>query len=58
MAGGNGLNGYVKVKKTPMWGELKKTLTLDPETGVCTTEYGQVVDGLKAVKTEGRFDIK
>lgn len=54
----NGMDGYVKVKKTPMWGELKKTLTLDPETGVCTTEYGQVVDGLTAVTTEGRFDVK
>lgn len=49
----------IKVDVYPMWGEVKKKLTGDPETGiVMISDTGEVVDGVSAALTEEKFDIK
>ena len=49
----------VTIKTSPQWGNFKRLLSADPETGVVTVaETGEVVDGLKAVQKPDTFDIK
>lgn len=55
----NGKGNLVNVKETPRWGELKKLLSGDAESGAVTiAETGEFIDGVEAVKTEEKFDIK
>lgn len=55
----NGRTDLVKVETSPRWGELKKLLTGDPETGAAMIETtGELVEGVKATMSEPKFDIK
>ena len=46
----------VKTKEKPMWGELKKTVTISGENVV--TEDGEIVPGVTVSQPEDTFDIK
>lgn len=49
----------VTTKVSPQWGNFKRLLSADPETGVVTVAAtGEVVDGLKAVQKPDTFDVK
>ena len=49
----------IQVKTAPKWGEIKRLLRADPETGIVTiADTGEFVDGLTAVQTPEAFDIK
>jgi hypothetical protein len=54
----SGLNDLIKteVKEKPMWGELKKTVTINGNTVV--TEDGEIVPGVKVLPQEESFEIK
>ena len=55
----NGHEELIKTESKPRWGELKKLLTGDPETGLAMIEgTGELVDGVEAKLTEPKFDIK
>lgn len=55
----SGRNDLIKTETSPRWGELKKLLTGDPETGaVMIEETGELVEGVKATATDPKFDIK
>lgn len=54
-----GREDFIKVESKPIWGELKKLLTGDPETGIaCIAETGEIVEGVEANLTESKFDVK
>lgn len=49
----------VTIKTSPQWGNFKRLLSADPETGVVTVAAtGEVVAGVKAVQKPDTFDIK
>lgn len=49
----------IKTESKPRWGELKKLLSGNPETGVVIIEEtGEIVEGVEAKLTEPKFDIK
>ena len=54
----NKMTDFIKVetKEKPMWGELKKTVTVNGESVV--TEDGEVVPGVTVVPQEPTFEIK
>lgn len=54
----NQMTDFIKVetKEKPMWGELKKTVTISGDSVV--TEDGEVVPGVTVVPQEDSFDIK
>ena len=54
----NGLTDFIKteVKEKPLWGELKKTVTINGETVV--TEDGEIVPGVTVIPQEPTFEIK
>lgn len=54
------LNGHEDLVKTsPKWGELKKQLAVDPDTGTVTlAETGEFVDGVEAIYNPSKFEIK
>ena len=55
----NNRSDLIKVTRAPMWGELKKHLSGDLETGcVIMAESGEVIDGVQAVEKPESFDIK
>lgn len=55
----NGHEELIKTESKPRWGELKKLLTGDPESGLTMIEgTGELVDGVEAKLTEPKFDIK
>lgn len=54
----NNMGEYIKTVVSPKWGEIKKLLTGNTETGFATTEAGEVVDGVTAIEKQGSFEIK
>jgi hypothetical protein len=54
----NNMTDFIKTetKEKPMWGELKKTVTVNGETVV--TEDGEIVPGVTVVPQEPTFEIK
>jgi cation transport ATPase len=55
----NGREDLVKVTVAHRWGDLKKLLTGDTESGVVTiASTGEVVEGVKAVENPEKFTIK
>lgn len=48
---------FVKVKKSPAWGEFKKTLNMDSGKAVIV-ETGEIVDCIKVETTSDTFDIE
>jgi len=55
----NGREDLVKVTIAPRWGDLKKLLTGDTESGAVTiASTGEMVEGVKAVASPEKFSIK
>lgn len=55
----NGLEDLVKVTVAPRWGDLKKLLTGDTESGAVTiASTGEMVEGVKAIENPEKFSIK
>lgn len=55
----NDRKDLVKVSMTPVWADVKKQISGDPETGVCVfADTGEQIDGVTAVQTEETFNIK
>ena len=55
----NNRSDLIKVERSPMWGELKKHLSGDVESGfVIMAESGEVIDGVVATEKPETFDIK
>lgn len=55
----NGMADLVVVTEKPKWGEVKKKLQADEESGVVyAAETGEVVEGVTAVEKPAEFDIK
>jgi len=55
----SGREDLLAVTVKPMWGEIKKRLTADPESGaVVIAETGEVVEGVTAVEKPETFSIK
>lgn len=54
----NKMDSFIKteIKEKPMWGELKKTVTVNGETVV--TEDGEIVPGVTVREQEATFEIK
>lgn len=46
---------FVKVKREPVWGELKKTLTVSGDSYI--TDEGEIVPGLRAVPQDDEFKV-
>lgn len=55
----NGREDLVKVTVAPRWGDLKKLLTGDTESGAVTiASTGEMVEGVKAIENPEKFTIK
>ena len=55
----NKRDDLVKTEESPRWGDLKKLVTGDPNTGLVTIEdTGELVEGVEAKLSEPKFDIK
>lgn len=55
----SGREDFLAVTVKPMWGEIKKRLAADPESGaVVIAETGEVVEGVTAVEKPETFSIK
>lgn len=55
----SGREDLLAVTVKPMWGEIKKRLAADPESGaVVIAETGEVVEGVTAVEKPEAFTIK
>lgn len=55
----SGREDLLSVTVKPMWGEIKKRLAADPESGaVVIAETGEVVEGVTAVEKPETFSIK
>ena len=53
----NGREDLIKVETKAMWGDLKKSLTIDG-TVVLIEETGEVVDGIELVEAPPAFSVK
>lgn len=47
---------FIKVKETPDWAELKKTVTINGENVV--TKDGEIIPGVKVVESEDKFVVE
>lgn len=57
--GENGREDLLNVSVKPKWGEFKKLVTGDAESGaVVIAATGEAVDGIKAVESHEKFSIK
>jgi len=52
----NGYNELIKIKKTPNWEKLKKTITV--KDGKVINDMGEIVNGVTAIEQEDKFIIK
>lgn len=51
----NGKGGFVKIKESANWAELKKTLKESPDGASVMTEDGEIVPGVTVVQMEPKF---
>lgn len=52
----NGYEEYIQIKKTPKWGDFKKTVVVSGENVI--TQDGLVVEGVKAVERAPEFVVE
>lgn len=51
------MNGYIKVKESPDWASIKKTITLTKDN-VVVDENGEIVDGVTVVDRPPTFEVE
>lgn len=53
----NGLTDYVKVSRSPRWGDLKRVLAVS-EAGAVYPDTGEVVPGVRVTPREPKFEVE
>lgn len=53
----SGKSGYVKVKETPNWADMKKDMKVKVVGDAVCTEDGEVIPGMKATAREPKFTV-
>lgn len=53
----NGQEAMVKVKESPDWQNLKKTLKISPDGNGMVNEDGEVIPGIKVVPRDDKFTV-